>query len=67
MQKSNLEGIERNGALAQKRGDSFRANPDYYDDDANWHSEAPVWAAGWRKADGGKDEALAVLDRVRYW
>ena len=57
----------RNGALAQKRGDSFHANPHCYDDDANWHSAACAWAASWRKADGGKDEALAVLDRVRYW
>jgi hypothetical protein len=68
MQQSDIKGIERSGAQARERGVSFFANPHLSEaGDSLVPASAIAWAAGWREADGGKDAALAALDRVRYW
>jgi hypothetical protein len=73
MQTSDLEGINRSGAIARSRGESFHANPHYMgtwktmDEMMQWHRVASAWASGWLKEDRGRDAAIAGLQRVAFW
>ena len=66
MQQSDLDGIQRSGAIARERGVSFFENPHHFAPE-NWTELSSAWAAGWRQADMGREEALAALDRVKFW
>jgi len=55
MQRSDLDGIKRSGALACRRGASFFDNPRHHDAGDSWMVAAQAGAAGWCEEDAGRD------------
>lgn len=70
MQQSDLEGIERSGALARSRSVSYFDNPWLICDlpfGDQWAAVVGAWWAGWMKEDAGRDKPVAQLMRVPMW
>lgn len=75
MQKSDLEGFGRSGALARRSGESFHSNPHYSTPNSwatvehmlQWHNTSSAWAAGWLAEDNGRDQVVARQLNVKYW
>ena len=70
MQQSDLDGIERSGALARTRCFSYFDNPWLLSDlsfgDA-WDAAVGAWWAGWMREDAGRDTTIARLMHLRVW
>ncbi|MEO5701592.1 MAG: hypothetical protein ABIR61_13985 [Casimicrobiaceae bacterium] len=68
MQKSDLNGIIRSGAIAHDRGVGYFDNPHYFNphrgDIATWTRNCEAWSAGWLKQDNGADREIARLMTV---
>jgi hypothetical protein len=63
----DIDGIERSGAHARQRGESFHANPHYWTpptDSDEWFAITSAWARGWLKEDAGRDKGLSHWMRI---
>jgi hypothetical protein len=70
MQQSDLDGIERSGALARTRCFSYFDNPWLLSDlpyGDVWETAVSAWWAGWMREDAGRDRSLAQLMRLPMW
>jgi len=70
MQQSDLDGIERSGALARTQCFSYFDNPWLISDlpfGDTWQTAVSAWWAGWMREDAGRDKALARLMHMPMW
>lgn len=75
MHHSELEALASEGAAAHAAGQSYFDNPmllsevpvDTPEQSADWASLCNAWAAGWMKADRGRDPTMKRLFGIRYW
>ena len=73
MPKSDLEGLQRAGVAARIAGLGYHDNPGFFatvptdttEQLLAWHDLCCAWAAGWKREDAGRDEALQRVLRMR--